>query len=172
MNAVTGDIWKLATKHDAVVVPVNIGWKQNGLGVLGAGLARAAARRFQWLAGAWGAYCQSEREEAAPVSWRVDSKWCRYLILFPTKPLDEEKPWLSWRADASLGLIEQGLPLLVTVALAIGRYAERHSEPKPLVLVPSLGCGHGNLQEKDVLPLLQKWLVHPCFTHVKRDADA
>lgn len=167
MKTVEGDIWKISTRDDAVVVTMNIGWRKNGTGILGAGLAREAARRFLWLSKNWGVYCQQERANAGPIAWRVDSKWCRYIVCFPTKALNEAEPWLSWRADSSLELIERCLVQLAGLAPAICQYAEQKGEKKPLMLVPSLGCQNGNLQEKDVLPVMHKHLVHPAFVHVR-----
>lgn len=168
MNSTTGDIWALSTRDDAIVVPVNIGWRLDGSGVLGRGIARDAARRWPWLRKAWGAFCQAQGADTPPVSWRVDSKWCRYLIAFPTKPLDHEKPWLSWRAESSLELIESGLELLNALAHSLTADAESHEKKKPILLVPSLGCGNGGLDEKLVVPFMQKTLVHPAFLHVQQ----
>ena len=168
MKTIEGDIWHLSTKHDAIVVTANVGWKKSGLGVLGAGLARDAARRFPWLAKAWGAFCQAEREDAVPASWRVDSKWCRYLVMFPTKALDPEAPWASWRADSSWNFIEGQLKYLVALAYMFEDYAVKHEEPTPRVLVPSLGCGHGGLHEEVVVPAMARHLIHSAFVHVRR----
>lgn len=168
MNTVTGDIWQISTPADAVVVPTNIGWRRrDNMGVLGKGLARDAARRFSWLAKSWGEYCRLTEEMTGPCAWRVDHKDCRYLIPFPTKPLNKEEPWLSWRSPASLELIERGLLDLQALAPAMAAYAKEHDEKVPVILVPALGCGLGELDEKDVLPLIKQHLTHPAFTYVR-----
>lgn len=170
MKTVKGDIWTVATKDDAIVVTTNVGWRKDGTGILGAGLARQAARRFLWLSKHWGQYCQQEGVNTGPVAWRVDSKWCRYLIPFPTKALNEAEPWLSWRADSSLELIERCLEQLAGLAPALCAYATQKNEKKPLILVPSLGCQNGNLDEKVVVPVMAKYLTHPAFVHVRYGA--
>lgn len=167
MQTAVGDIWELSTKNDAIVITTNQGWKSGGVGVLGAGLARQASRRFNWLYKAWGEHCQRHGADAGPISWTVSSKWCRYLICFPTKALNAEKPWLSWRNPSSPELIAGYLPELNRIAEGLHKHAEGLGLPVPLVLVPSLGCQNGGLTEAQVVPLLEQHLTHPCFFHVR-----
>jgi len=168
MKTITGDIWTLATSVDAVVVATNVGWKkETGIGIMGRGLALQAAQRFGWLKKAWGEHCQAEREMTGPVYWRVNSKWCRYLICAPTKALCEKEPWRSWQFDSTIEFIVRQLPGLASIADATEAYAKRVAEPVPLIYVPSLGCANGGLEEDVVLPVMQKYLVHPSFIHVR-----
>jgi len=167
MKTVVGNIWNISTRNDAIVIPVNVGWRaRNNKAVMGRGLAREAVRRWPWLQDEWGIYCKTVGADAVPLAWRTDSKWCRYVVAFPTKPLNVEESWLSWRSESSLKLIRDMLPHLNTVALAITKFATEHAEPLPMILVPSLGCGNGGLEEKDVLPLMET-LAHPNFIHVQ-----
>lgn len=156
-----GDIWKLSGAKDAIVIPTNIGWRdRDGRAVMGAGLARDAARRFPALAVMYGKECQEQRERTPITVYRMNSAWCLALVLFPVKPLLQGKPYLSWQQPASVELIKAHLPALE----AIGSWPELQ-EGK--IYVPSLGCGNGQLDEEDVLPLLQKLpdrFVHVTFT--------
>ena len=176
MQTLTGDIWQLAVPTDAIVIPTNVGWRQNGTNVMGRGLAAQAARRWHELPKVYGEYCQ-ENGAASPIMiFRPPNKrWCKMLLLFPVKPLNREQPYLSWRQDASPALIEYHLGRLT-------QFADHHCEETTheryfagangaRILVPSLGCGNGALDETLVLPLLNRYLVSSCFYHVKYEGS-
>lgn len=162
MKTLTGDIWELATREDLIVVTVNVGWTRIGKAVMGRGLAREATRRWPKVAWAWGKLCQEHGAGAPPSIFPTPgSKWCRGLILFPTKPLDSREPWLSWRQDSSYELIEHWLPWLNTSVATL------ELPPVSHVLVPTLGCGCGNLNPDRVALMLEEHLTCERFIHVR-----
>lgn len=173
MYQLEGDIWQLAMKTDAVVIPTNIGWKSDGKNVMGRGLAREAARRWPELPAVYGQFCQTYRAATPIMMFRPpNGRWCRMLLLFPVKPLNREQPYLSWRQEASIELIAYHTRALANFAT---QYAEATSPPTypfleenaSRILVPSVGCGNGGLDESSVLPLLCEHLTLPCFYHVR-----
>lgn len=138
-----GNIWKLAEDLDFLVVPTNIGWTRSGQNVMGAGIAKQARQEDPSLAEWYGAQCQQYGADT-PVLSRGR------LILFPTKPLNVESPWLSWMAKASLARIEQSL-------LELRKF--KRPDKRGKILIPLVGCGNGKLDEDDVMPLLkQQWM--------------
>lgn len=171
MQSTQGDIWSVSTPKDVIVIPTNIGWTSSGENVMGRGLALDAKRRWPHLPRFYGEHCREEASlgrEVGPLILDMGAcagkrMWCRGLILFPVKPLNTAKPYLSWRQDADLQLIERGLPSLAgVVSMGIGWLEEA------LILVPSLGCGNGNLAEDAVVPLMEKHLTSNHFVHVRR----
>jgi hypothetical protein len=169
MQTVSGDIWQLSTKEDTIVVPTNVGWRlSNGKNPMGRGVARGAARRWAFLADMYGEFCRRHGKATPLCVLKVDSKWCQYLILFPTKPLDEEKPYLSWRQGADQALIEVNLINLERHAWSFSEAPDRpaYYGPGRRILVPSVGAGEGGLSEAEITRLLEARLTHPSFVHV------
>lgn len=170
MQTIAGDIWGLTTSADGIVVPTNVGWKADGRNVMGRGLARQAARRWPELPRAYGEFCRKHRAATPIMVWVPPaSRWCKLLVLFPVKPLNEEKPYLSWFQDASPDFIDFHLQRLAGMPAFL---AKKWDEPSFLrgagrILVPSVGCGNGGLPEEQIVPLLHKRLIHPCFVHVQ-----
>ena len=179
MQETVGDIWQVATPKDVVVVPTNVGWTSTGKNVMGRGLARDAARRWPQLPQWYGAYCQEcatvglevypllidlGTAERTKPNWK---KWCHGLVLFPVKGLNRGQPWLSWRADASLDLIRAGLVVLATLPDIDSPWVR-----EALFLVPSLGCGNGNLAEANVVPEMHRELTSDRFVHVRQVRQA
>ena len=162
MDHVIGDIWKYLAKNDAIVIPCNVGWKTGGRGVMGKGLARDAARRWPSLPIAWGEHCRTYRENTSIGIWTVPT-WCRLVICFPTKPLNQEKPFLSWFAASTVEFITFHLKSLKNLADEL--------ETIDHILVPSLGAGCGGLEEAEVRFILSNYLSHPKFTHVTREEE-
>lgn len=171
MQELTGDIWELVMKTDAVVIPTNIGWRNNGTNVMGRGLARDASRRWHELPAVYGDFCQRYGAVTPIMMFRPpNNRWCRMLLLLPVKPLNREQPYLSWRQEASLQLIEHHVQALANFAT---QYAETdgstpfNCDNPSRILVPTLGCGNGGLDEALVLPVLKRYLDAPCFYHVR-----
>lgn len=148
MIKVIGNIWDWLDRDTRIVIPVNIGWKSDGTNVMGAGLAREAAQRYPGLPFWWGQTCKTLKEKTPVMIYSPQPT----IILFPTKPLNPEKPYLSWKQKASLELIERSAQQLARIE---GRIA-----------LPMVGCGNGALDPKKVEPILQKYLSEDRFTLV------
>ncbi len=140
MKTYHGDIWNLHPEH-FVVVPTNLGWDHAGLNVMGAGLAKQAADRFPDLRRRYGGLCR-DGEKGLIVFYDLK------LIMFPTKGLNEQQPWLSWRSLSDLSLV------------ALARVAARP------IAVPLVGCGHGGLPVTKVTELLAAHLKTDKFIEI------
>lgn len=151
MKRERGDIWALQqSMHGAlVVVPVNCGFNDSGIAIMGAGVAKQAAERFRWLRATWGTYCLGAYHAGVLPDPHVD--WTSRTILVPTKGCRRENPALSWSLPGDLALVELGLVWLRTFSISWFRTEER-------ILLPLIGCGLGGLSQSDVVPLLEKYL--------------
>lgn len=153
MRVKYGDIWE-TFPQEIVVVPVNIGFKRDGRAVMGAGVAKIAAEKFPDLPLWWGSMCQQFRENT-PVMLHPMHR----LILFPTKPMNGDAPWLSWQEDADVKLIWRSAAQLAAFTF------------KENILIPLVGCGNGGLAEELVLPILLTFCDHYRFQLVARERD-
>ncbi len=149
MKVEIGDLWDHHDRGRWVVVTTNIGWKKDGSNPMGAGVAKEAASRFPDLPAKYGARCQKYQHNTAVWPFRPGK-----LILFPTKPLDAGQPWLSWRSDSDYTLIERSAKQLAKL-VSILRQEEKFL---PVVVLPLVGCGNGNLEPKRVVRLLERYL--------------
>jgi hypothetical protein len=115
---------------------------------MGAGIAGQASDMFPELPGWYGARCKK---------YGVDTAVCLYkpamFILFPTKPLDLKKPWMSWSQNSDLDLIRRSAVQLQEVGkiLAADGYTDE-------IALPMVGCHNGHLSRFDVLPILHSIL--------------
>ena len=154
MRDAIGNIWDYVETHD-LVITTNIGWRSDGRNIMGAGLALTAAQRYPGIDAWYGAFCQ-KHSTATPVVRHPDLP----IILFPVKSLKIRWPWRSWQYPASLDLIERSTRQLA------GLVTDRP------VAVPVVGCGAGQLQQGEVLPILRKYLVDDRFVLVRTPAMA
>lgn len=144
-----GDIWTWWAEKRWIVITTNIGWKSDGANPMGAGTAKDAARKYPELPKWYGEKCQKYGANIAVTPY-VQGR----LFLFPTKALNEEQPYLSWKDDSSIDLIRRStkqLQALVEELVARGSFISK-------VGVPLVGCKNGNLSRRDVLPILHKYL--------------
>jgi len=148
MLEAAGDLWSLHDEGYPAMITTNIGWKKDGCNPMGAGIAKEAAKRYPHLPAWYGTICKLECAATA-VCYDSDSN----LFLFPTKPFNEEKPWLSWRSDSCLELIKRSTMQLSALVDNI----EDEFNLKEVGL-PLPGCGNGNLDPDDVLPILRTYL--------------
>lgn len=143
-----GDIWQHHAGGGWVVITTNIGWKKNGSNPMGAGIAAHAADMYPELPGWYGARCSK---------YGADTACCLYkdarFILFPTKPLNEKKPWLSWQSDSTLDLIRRSAVQLQELGSIV-----RGGGYDGLIALPMVGCQNGGLNKLDVLPILRSIL--------------
>lgn len=149
MRICRDDIWdKIRLKYE-IVIPVNIGWKSDGTNVMGRGLAKAAAERFPSIAIFLG--------DLQKNLWTVhrppmgDPRWImKYpfgpITFFPTKPLNEKQPWMSWSQPSDKKMI---LKLLK----AFPEYADKHGLEK--IAIPLLGAGNGGLDPFEMEKLIR-----------------
>lgn len=163
MREVTGSIVTMHREGSWVVVPTNIGWKKDLTNVMGAGLARYFADTYRDLPAIYGKFCCNtylkERGASSRRSGRPSAKdrlsyvlqVPQYkLFLAPSKPLDVDCPWLSWKQSATMRQVTEsleGLQRLVDERIAAGDFI-------PKVYVPLLGCGNGGLSHRLVRPLM------------------
>lgn len=117
----------------ALVNPVNC------VGTMGAGLALAFKRRYPDMFKEYVTLCKTGQITVGKVWcwWAVD----HFVINFPTKD--------DWRNSSQLSWISDGLDDLAIHATMMNMQS---------LLIPALGCGHGDLDFKDVQPLVEQKL--------------
>ena len=150
MVPIFGNVWDYIKSHH-VVITTNIGWTKQGKNVMGAGVAKQAAERYPDLPWWYGDFCRTNGLNTTVVKYPGNP-----IILFPTKELNEQAPWLSWQQKSSLELIEKSTRELATLP---GDYK---------IVLPFPGCENGKLSKEDVLPILLKYLTPERFTIVDR----
>jgi O-acetyl-ADP-ribose deacetylase (regulator of RNase III) len=130
------DIWE--SDAAAIVIPVNC------VGVMGAGLAKQAKRRYPAFYHAYASACSHRQVvpgkmfvQAHP--WHSRDPW---LIGFPTKR--------HWRDVSRLSDITDGLHSLRKIIL----FNELRS-----IAIPALGCGLGGLRWEDVKAQIE-WVLY------------
>ncbi len=162
MKEIVGNIWDHWQKK-WIVVTTNIGWRPAQGGEadvgpcpMGAGLAKDLAERVPTIPNVYGIYCHKWKAHT-PTMWDP-----RGFVLFPTKPLDPERPWLSWKANSNIVLIERSLRELAVMKIPNRDYLSQLARGAPIdneeILVPLVGCKNGRLTEKQVLPLMKEIL--------------
>jgi len=161
MRRERGDIWDCLRRGYHVVVPVNEGWNKEGRNVMGKGLAKDAKFRFPdcdlWLGDT-----QTKLFKSEPCIPIEDARWLMAypfgpLIFFPTKPLNRERPWLSWANLSDLEMIRAFLHAFPAWAKTKG--LER-------IAFPLLGAGNGKLDPFVVESLMASCLKDTHFTLV------
>lgn len=136
MKTLTGNIWY--TPADAMVVPTNGDVNRFGEAVMGRGLAAQAARHFPLLPKVL-AHLMRELGNHVFDAYRPRGR--AIIVTFPVKH--------HWHQSAQLDLIERSTQELVEMA--------NHHEYRT-VLLPRVGCGNGQLNWKDVRPILERYL--------------
>lgn len=132
MRTLTGDLWSFHAQGAYIAITTNGECKANGDAVLGAGLAKQAARRFPDLAKQLGAALR--RQGNIPYLWKEYR-----LLTFPTKS--------DWRLPSTLPLIEQS---------AFRTMALLNDQGIQLLFCPHPGCGLGQLSWDAVEPVLAR----------------
>jgi len=149
MEYTSGDIWALARQNDGfVIVPTNTYRRKDGKAVMGAGLALDAAQKHPELPKLLGDHI-GEWEDR--IFFHVPSR----VICLPTKR--------NWRNPSRLEWIEQGCKEVAVFDQILRDFG---FEP-PLIYVPSLGCGLGELDwERQVRPVVDSIFLTDNFIHV------
>jgi len=134
MRSELGDIWDRWTVGNLIVIPTNGFINKNGKAVMGKGLAYDAKTKFPTLPISLGASLKAMGNHVFV--------WKKFgLITFPVKH--------NWWEIADLNLIEQSAKELASIKFDDKEYP---------IYIPLVGCGNGELNEKDVIPILQKYL--------------
>lgn len=144
MQKVKGNIWNYYGEGSYMIVPTNLGWKKDNSNVMGAGIALQAKQKFPDLPLAYGTFCRSSRGEEGLMVFKR-------MIMFPTKSLNISQPYLSWQAKSSLKEIENSCFKLLEL------FAENEEIFESKTYLPLVGCGNGELDEKDVMPILEEY---------------
>ena len=150
MNETVGDLWTFHEKGEHIGIACNIGWNRAGHGIMGLGTAHQAVVRFPAIAQRWGQCCINGKKNT-PVTifpWN--------LVMIPTKPLNQEYPWLSWDQPSDFALLDRSLLQLAAITTP--------------VFLPLLGAGAGRLPKADVLLLMRERLRDTPHTIVHKHA--
>ena len=148
MRYQTGDIWDLHVRHSGwIVIPTNTTIRQDGLAVMGAGLAKEAATKYPHLPKTLASHIRHFKERPY-----IDYP----IICLPTKH--------NWRTGSNMDLIEQGCREL----MELDRILSTISRPD-LIFLPTIGCGLGGLNwERQVRPVVDSILTPDRFVLVER----
>ena len=145
MQVIVGDIFNYHSNY-WMVIPTNIGWTKDGRNVMGAGIAKVAKHKFPGIDEYYGKKCRAGERSIVP--------FIRYrLIFFPTKRLNEAKPYLSWQNASDFNLIEACLFDLVHLV----------EDNQIDVAIPLVGTGNSKLDPNLVWDLFIDYLVSDRF---------
>lgn len=138
MREAVGDVFEY-TGADALCIPICWVLKKNGEAVMGAGVAREAAKRWPTLPRVFGEQIQRAPDAPHVPIYAMGDFW---LACVPTKR--------GWRDPSDLSLIAASVADLVYQAGGFGWQT---------VVLPRLGCGLGGLSWPDqVRPVLARLL--------------
>lgn len=152
-----GDIFelrkKLIEKSEEVIltIPTNVGWKKDKSNPQGAGVALQLKENFKDkdYALEYGLICHYYHEldqfKDKSMSYCHTSK-DEQILFFATKPLNEEKPYLSWQQNSTMEQIKASMSELFCTIII---YQDK------LILFPLVGSGNGGLN-KD---MIQEYLI-------------
>jgi O-acetyl-ADP-ribose deacetylase (regulator of RNase III) len=111
----------------------------NTVGVMGKGVAAEFKRRYPDMYSRYREFCDQGLLDIGKLHlYRTPNKW---VLNFPTKK--------HWRNPSKLEYVEAGLEKFVDTYTDHGITS---------VSFPQLGCGNGNLEWRDVRPLMEKYL--------------
>lgn len=132
LNEVNDDIWNWWSNGHFIVVTTNGFVKNNGACVMGRGISKQAAEKFERLPFELGALIK----QFGNIPFQFDSYG---IISMPVKR--------NWWEKANLELIESSAKKLVKAQVS-----------KYPICLPRPGCSNGKLDWKDVKPILEKYL--------------
>ncbi len=147
MKKISGNIWDFHSEKKWIVITTNIGWKKDGSNPMGAGIAKTAAYVAEDLPMWYGERCQKFGAKTAVCLYKSDR-----FILFPTKELNEDQPWMSWQAESSIDLIVRSTRQLAELVKISSKIIAGD------VYLPYVGCENGGRSKKEVLPILEAYL--------------
>lgn len=150
LKIVKGDIWEVVKQSTTVraktviVVPTNVGWKSNGDNVMGAGIAKDAAKFDPDFPRAYGRWCQLYCDR---IFVHYSDPHGLHLCAAPSKPLNSATPHLSWQSSATYEQVVKSLGQLVNEA-RVRSHLDWY--------MPLLGVGNGRLDFNDVMKVTQE----------------
>lgn len=144
MKIICGDLWRYG---DWKVIPTNLSINKDGLAVMGKGVAKQASLKYGNLPRAYAKYLKIIPQPS--------------LYLYPLGKLICLPVKRKWRDQANLSLIEEGVRALAKQGDGIDGIA-----------LPLIGCGFGELDALDVLPILAHHLTDNRFVLILRDKEA
>jgi hypothetical protein len=143
-----GNIWVYWKLGKIIVIPTNAGWKSDKTNVMGRGLALQASKEISDLSAIYGARCIQKD----PYFYFKEKR----LILVPSKPLDEEHPWLSWQQSSRVDTVVESLGWL-----------QKNVDLFDIdVYVPIIGSGNGGLDKFLIKKRMNEILTDPKFIGV------
>lgn len=145
-----GDIWEFYYEAQWIVITTNIGYKKNGSNPMGAGIALQASEMYPDLPKWYGERCKKFGANTAVTNYDPAR-----FFLFPTKPLNEEKPWMSWQGRSTIELITRSAKQL---AALVDLLSQRKTYLFIKIGLPMVGCENGGLESREVLPILHRFL--------------
>jgi hypothetical protein len=140
MRRAIGDIFVVAPKDGWIVVPTNVGWREDGRNVMGAGLAKFASARYRMLPLDYGRWCQMHESD---IYIDNDNK----IICAPSKALVKSQPWASWRGKADRATIRNSFSQLKA-------WVEAHADA--VVKLPLFGAGCGGLPVQECVQMTEE----------------
>lgn len=146
MKEVRGNIWYYYSIGSWVAIPTNGTVKKNGEAVMGRGLASQAKSRVPVLQTSLG-------DHLSLLGNRVHCFRRFRLITLPVKH--------NWWEKADPSLIVRSLVELVSLVDTgkLSYYQDTFlADIRVPIFLPRLGCGNGQLDWKDVKPILEKYL--------------
>lgn len=121
----------------------------NIVGVMGKGIALEFKERYPDMFKAYKKLCDSHSLDVGKLHlWRASDHW---ILNFPTKT--------TWRQPSKIEYIEAGLEAFLRSYKQMGIAS---------ISFPPLGCGNGNLNWRDVKPLMERYLSKieiPVYVH-------
>ncbi len=145
MRIIKGNIWEKWEQGYYIGVTTNCERNNKGDAIMGAGIAKEAKKRVPTLPFELGHY----KDDLSTVA-----VWNHHrIITIPTK--------YEWKNPSSLSLIAKSCQDLNALMAVI----------QEEVYLPQLGCSNGQLEWKDVKPIMEKYLIKTGFIVVIYDAS-
>lgn len=146
----TGNIWDFYYESRWIVVPVPIGWLKDGRSVMKSGIGRHASRIHPGVATWFGSKCKKYLMNTAVAPYEPGR-----FFMFPTKPLNNEKPWCSAKNRPSIDLILRSIKQLIAMVDVLSNDENFAGHSFNKIGVPVLGCKGDFITKDDILPILR-----------------
>jgi hypothetical protein len=155
MKQITGNVWHYFEdgNYDAICCTTNCVLKQNGVLVMGAGIAKAFAGKYPWLPLNWGRRVANHNavSDAHPGLFVTLMPTPPHLVYFGTK-------W-HWKNPSDLPLIKRNAFELMELA----KMLDWHN-----IILPRPGCSNGGLDWRIVGPAIDR-IVDDRVTIISRE---